>query len=94
MLLLPLMMTLVGGFLVPFDHSAGVRPVALCGNCREAIVVGDALKCRLFGMQDVITGDVFYTACGSARQDPERCGQEGRFYVSSYTPMNSTEPVQ
>lgn len=82
------------GFLIPFDHSAGVRPVALCGNCREAIVVGNVLKCRLFGNQDVITGDVFYAVCGVAREDVEKCGPDGRFYVSSYTPVNSTGPPQ
>jgi len=89
-----LLSIMAGGFLVPFDHSAGVRPMALCGNCREALVVGDALRCRLFGKQDVITGDVFYAVCGAAREDVKKCGPDGRFYISSYISANSTEPAQ
>jgi hypothetical protein len=66
--------------LSPVSLQPGVLP--LCGNCREAIIVGEgrSLACRLFGRTEVVWGSVEYKACSVVRRNESMCGLEGRYY--------------
>ncbi|NDE17065.1 hypothetical protein EBZ80_19265 [bacterium] len=79
------------GFMQVFDLSRNVSlpVVPLCGDCQflfwegsDALLPGrERMRCGLYGRRSVLDGAVRYFSCAVVRDDPDRCGAEGRHFV-------------
>ncbi len=59
----------------------------VCVNCKHFKQVDSKAPqeflhqtCTLFGTLDLVTGKVSYSTAFNARDDQDRCGEQGRFY--------------
>jgi hypothetical protein len=61
-------------------------PPPFCVDCNNFIpadigVDGDAPRCKLFPMTDVVMGNPFYVACHAIRSEGAPCGTKAELFV-------------
>jgi len=71
-------------FQIPFspellDH----QQFPLCCQCQHVYrePTSKTLCCRWFGEINVVTGQQHFTACTVARQDSQKCGIKGHYFI-------------
>ena len=45
-------------------------------------------KCSLFGMENVVTGQIIYDEAFVCRTDKSKCGYDGKYFVAKNTPVS------
>jgi len=82
----------IHGFMIPLSpHNIGNEP-PLCIWCENAILQQETntLACAWFGRLNLVSGERHYTACTNARQDPEKCGEGGQYFLHRYNTSSSS----
>jgi len=51
----------------------------LCINCKHFIP--DRRECVIFGKTELVSGEIDYDYASSARNDDEKCGTAGKYYI-------------
>jgi len=45
-------------------------------------------KCKLFGKQDMVTGNIKYEYAGLCRENEQKCGEKGQHFTKNFKQSN------
>jgi len=63
-------------FVTLFLHiNSSIPTKKICRDCKHFI--GNNIECRKFSDTDLVSGKMTYDSARSARQDKEKCGEDG-----------------
>lgn len=67
----------------------------VCAKCIYSIQScnNDVLKCSLFGQKNIVTGEIHYDSCYTARKDIMMCGQDALYYKTTRPELGETVPT-
>ncbi len=67
----------------------------VCAQCIYSLnnSANDVLKCSLFGQKNIVTGEIHYDSCYTARKDVMMCGQDALYYKASRPELGETVPT-